>query len=62
MPEMETSQNGIFVAGDPVIGSAMVIEAIRGGKRAAKAIDRYFNGIIELKCQRTKSTVILIAC
>ena len=42
---METSQHGVFAAGDAVTGPATVIEAIGGGKRAAEAIDRYFNGM-----------------
>ncbi len=42
---METSEPGVFAAGDAVTGPATVIEAIGGGKRAAEAIDRYFNHI-----------------
>ena len=42
---METSVPGIFAAGDAVTGPATVVEAIGGGKRAAQAIDRYFEGI-----------------
>lgn len=42
---METSEHGVFAAGDAVTGPATVIEAIGGGKRAAEAIDRYFNHI-----------------
>ncbi|MBF0376483.1 MAG: FAD-dependent oxidoreductase [Desulfamplus sp.] len=42
---METSEDGVFAAGDAVTGPATVIEAIGGGKRAAEAIDRYFNHI-----------------
>ncbi len=42
---METSEHGVFAAGDAVTGPATVIEAIGGGKRAAEAIDRYFNNI-----------------
>ncbi len=42
---METSMPGVFAAGDAVSGPATVIEAIGGGKRAADAIDRYFNKI-----------------
>ncbi len=42
---METSMPGVFAAGDAVSGPATVIEAIGGGKRAAEAIDRYFNKI-----------------
>ena len=42
---METSVPGVFAAGDAVTGPATVVEAIGGGKRAAQAIDRYFEGI-----------------
>ncbi|MEH0019561.1 MAG: NAD(P)-binding protein [Desulfobacter sp.] len=42
---METTQPGVFAAGDAVSGPATVIEAIGGGKRAAEAIDRYMKGI-----------------
>ncbi len=42
---METAHGGVFAAGDAVTGPATVIEAIGGGKRAAEAIDRYFNGM-----------------
>ncbi|MBF0230348.1 MAG: FAD-dependent oxidoreductase [Desulfamplus sp.] len=42
---MGTSEHGVFAAGDAVTGPATVIEAIGGGKRAAEAIDRYFNNI-----------------
>ncbi len=42
---METSMKGVFAAGDNVLGPATVIEAIAGGKKAAKSIDRYFTGI-----------------
>jgi NADPH-dependent glutamate synthase beta subunit-like oxidoreductase len=42
---METAMPGVFAAGDAVSGPATVIEAIGGGKRAADAIDRYFNHI-----------------
>jgi NADPH-dependent glutamate synthase beta subunit-like oxidoreductase len=46
---METSVPGIFAAGDAVTGPATVIEAIGGGKRAARAIDRYLSGIPQPK-------------
>ncbi len=42
---METSVPGVFAVGDSVTGPATVVEAIGGGKRAADAIDRYFEGI-----------------
>jgi NADPH-dependent glutamate synthase beta subunit-like oxidoreductase/ferredoxin len=46
---METSQPGIFAAGDAVTGPATVVEAIGGGKRAAEAIDRYLSAIPQPK-------------
>ena len=46
---METAAPGVFAAGDAVTGPATVIEAIGGGKRAAEAIDRYFNHIPQPK-------------
>ncbi len=42
---METSLEGVFAAGDDVLGPATVIEAIAGGKKAAESIDRYLNGL-----------------
>ncbi len=41
----ETSEEGVFAAGDVVTGPATVIEAIGAGKRAAEAIDRYLEGV-----------------
>ncbi|MGD9211932.1 MAG: FAD-dependent oxidoreductase, partial [Desulfobacteraceae bacterium] len=49
MASMETPVTGVFAAGDAVTGPATVIEAIGGGKRAAVAIDRYFEGIPQPK-------------
>ncbi|MGD9504958.1 MAG: NAD(P)-binding protein [Syntrophobacteraceae bacterium] len=46
---METTQPGVFAAGDVVSGPATVVEAIGGGKRAAEAIDRYLQGIPQPK-------------
>ena len=46
---METSVEGIFAAGDAVLGPATIIEAIGGGKRAAGSIDRYLTGIPQPK-------------
>ncbi|SMC22420.1 putative selenate reductase, YgfK subunit [Desulfacinum hydrothermale DSM 13146] len=46
---METSQEGVFAAGDVVTGPATVIEAIGMGKVAADAIDRYLQGIPQPK-------------
>lgn len=45
MVTMETNVPGVFAAGDAVTGPATVVEAIGGGKRAAMAIHRYFEGI-----------------
>jgi len=42
---MQTHQAGIFAVGDAVTGPATVVEAIAGGKKAAFAIHRYFEGI-----------------
>jgi formate dehydrogenase beta subunit len=46
-----TSQDGVFAAGDAVIGTSSVIKAIASGRKAAIAIDRYLegNGIIDEK-------------
>lgn len=49
---METSQPGVFAAGDAVSGPATVIEAIGGGKRAADAIDRYLRQIPQPRMPR----------
>ncbi len=46
---METSVPGVFATGDAVTGPATVVEAIGGGKRAAKAIDRYLSGFPQPK-------------
>lgn len=40
----ETSQPGIFAAGDCVSGPATFIEAILAGKKAAESIDQYLRG------------------
>ena len=45
MVTMGTGIAGVFAAGDAVTGPATVVEAIGGGKRAAEAINRYFEGI-----------------
>ena len=42
--DMQTTQPGIFAAGDAVTGPASVIEAIAAGREAAAAIDRYLGG------------------
>jgi putative selenate reductase YgfK subunit len=46
---METSMEGVFAAGDAVLGPATVVEAIGGGKKAADSIDRYLSGIPQPK-------------
>ena len=46
---METSVEGVFSAGDAVLGPATIVEAIGGGKRAASSIDRYLSGIPQPK-------------
>ncbi|MCG6894818.1 MAG: FAD-dependent oxidoreductase [Desulfobacteraceae bacterium] len=45
MSSMATNIEGVFAIGDAVTGPATVIEAIGGGKKAAEAVDRFFNGI-----------------
>ncbi|MBS3756665.1 MAG: FAD-dependent oxidoreductase [Desulfobacterales bacterium] len=44
---MQTHQEGVFAVGDAVTGPATVVEAISGGKKAASAIHRYFEGIAQ---------------
>ncbi|MEJ5349287.1 MAG: NAD(P)-binding protein [Desulfosoma sp.] len=46
---METTEEGVFAAGDVVTGPATVIEAIGMGKVAADAIDRYLQGLPQPK-------------
>ncbi|MBW2219695.1 MAG: FAD-dependent oxidoreductase, partial [Deltaproteobacteria bacterium] len=45
---MQTSVPGIFAAGDSVTGPATVVEAVAGGHKAVKAIERYLNDDMEL--------------
>jgi len=40
----KTSKKGVFAGGDIVTGAATVILAMGAGKKAALAIDKYFNG------------------
>ena len=42
---MQTHQKVVFAVGDAVTGPATVVEAIAGGKKAAAAINRYFEGM-----------------
>lgn len=41
---LATSVDGVFAAGDAVLGPASIIEAIAQGRRAAAAIDSYLGG------------------
>jgi len=41
---LETSEKGVFAAGDAVTGPATIIEAIAGGQKAAASIKHYLNG------------------
>lgn len=41
---LATTREGVFAAGDAVLGPASVIEAIAQGKRAAISIDKYLGG------------------
>jgi NADPH-dependent glutamate synthase beta subunit-like oxidoreductase len=41
---MATAAQGVFAAGDMVIGASTVVEAMAGGYRAAISIDRYLKG------------------
>lgn len=42
--QAQTSQPGVFAAGDVVTGTRSVIEAIAAGQSAAAAIDRFLGG------------------
>ncbi len=39
-----TPQEGVFAAGDAVLGAATVVEAVGGARKAARAIDFYLRG------------------
>ena len=41
---LATSREGVFAAGDAVLGPASVIEAIAQGKKAAISVDKYLGG------------------
>jgi glutamate synthase (NADPH) small chain len=43
-PRGMTSSRGVFAAGDTVEGASLVVKAIRQGRQAAEAIDRYLSG------------------
>ncbi|OQB26156.1 MAG: NADP-reducing hydrogenase subunit HndC [Chloroflexi bacterium ADurb.Bin180] len=42
--KLETSQAGVFAAGDAVLGPATVVEAVAQGNEAAMAVDAYLQG------------------
>jgi heterodisulfide reductase subunit A len=44
---MQTSEAGVFAAGDAVTGPATVIEAVAAGHKVVKAIERYLNKEME---------------
>jgi NADH-quinone oxidoreductase subunit F len=46
---LATTRPGVYAGGDAVSGTATVIEAIAGGKKAAIAIDAYIKGIEDPK-------------
>jgi NADPH-dependent glutamate synthase beta subunit-like oxidoreductase len=46
---LATTRPGVYAGGDAVSGTATVIEAIAGGKKAAIAIDAYINGVEDPK-------------
>ncbi len=39
-----TSEEGVFAAGDAMLGASLVVRAIESGRQAAAAIDRYLRG------------------
>ena len=41
---LDTSREGVFAAGDAVIGTSSVIEAIASGRKGAIAVDRFLGG------------------
>jgi len=45
---MQTSVPGVFAAGDSVTGPATVVEAVAGGHKVVKAIERYLNNEMAL--------------
>lgn len=53
---MTTSQKAVFAAGDAVSGPASVVEAVRTGKNAARAIDKHLggNGILPIEEVKVK--------
>jgi len=62
---MTTSMEGVFAAGDLVTGPATIIEAVAGGKRAARGIDRHLSGLPRMQMQdvpyrRTRQSVTVM--
>lgn len=45
-PSMRTTRPGVFAAGDAVTGPASVIQALVGGRDAARAMERTLNGLL----------------
>lgn len=41
----DTNRDGVFAAGDAVIGTSSVIEAVASGRKAASSIDLYLGGL-----------------
>ena len=52
---LTSSREGVFAAGDAVLGPASVIEAIAHGKEASIAIDKYLGGQGILQVERAPS-------
>jgi glutamate synthase (NADPH/NADH) small chain len=46
--EYQTSQEGVFVAGDAGRGQSLIVWAIAEGRAAAAAVDRYLEGETQL--------------
>jgi len=44
----ETSESGVFVAGDAGRGQSLIVWAIAEGRAAASAVDRYLEGETQL--------------
>ncbi len=42
---LSTSEDGVFAAGDAVVGPSMITDAVGQGRRAAHMIDRYLMGL-----------------
>ena len=46
--QYETSESGVFVAGDAGRGQSLIVWAIAEGRAAASAVDRFLEGDTEL--------------